>query len=30
MAAAVLLEEVPSPMVAHIDPALFSPARLER
>lgn len=30
LAAAVLLEEDASPMVAHIDPALFSPARLER
>jgi D-arginine dehydrogenase len=30
MAAAVLLEEDASPMVSHIDPGLFSPARLER
>ncbi|HEV8406445.1 MAG TPA: FAD-binding oxidoreductase [Sphingomicrobium sp.] len=30
MAAAVLLEEDASPIVAHINPALFSPARLER
>ena len=30
MAAAVLLEEAPSLMVAHIDAAIFSPARLER
>jgi D-arginine dehydrogenase len=30
MAGAVLLEEDAVPMVSHIDPALFSPARLER
>lgn len=30
MAGAVLLEEDAAPMVSHIDPALFSPARLER
>jgi D-arginine dehydrogenase len=30
MAAAALVEEDASPMVAHIDPALFSPARLDR
>ncbi len=29
MAGAVLMEEDPSPMVAHIDPALFSPERLD-
>ena len=27
LAAAVLLDEEPNPMIAHIDPALFSPAR---
>jgi D-arginine dehydrogenase len=30
MAAAVLLEEDTAPTVSHIDPTLFSPARLER
>jgi len=27
MAAAALLSEAPDPMVAHIDPAVFSPRR---
>jgi D-arginine dehydrogenase len=30
LAAAALLEEEPDPMVAHIDPKIFSPARFER
>jgi D-arginine dehydrogenase len=30
LAAALVLGEEPDPMVAHIDPAIFSPARFER